>query len=170
MSLLFSMGLLWWLTIISICSMFCNVNSSTDHTSVSEVTITPKGTTETNTHKVKNSETWILYISIFVPLTFVLLAAIIITVLVFIYRRKRRADFKRQETIYCGNSEVSHRGEHYVYKPTEKENDNYVPKPDLTPKEEPIYINVQVESSLEPSVEGDRTENIYCNVGCNAQQ
>lgn len=30
------------------------------------------------------------------------------------------------------------------YKPTEKEHDNYEPKPPLTPKEEPIYINVQV--------------------------
>lgn len=30
------------------------------------------------------------------------------------------------------------------YKPTEKENDDYEPESDLTPKEEPIYVNVQV--------------------------
>ncbi|MCI4386054.1 hypothetical protein PGIGA_G00057570 [Pangasianodon gigas] len=91
--------------------------------------------------------------------------AIIITVLVFICRRKRGVDLPRQESIYYRNSVVPHTVEHNGYKSSEQEKDNYEPKPPLTPKEEPIYINVQGESSLESSVEGTRTENIYCNVG-----
>ncbi|MCJ8740283.1 hypothetical protein PDJAM_G00056960 [Pangasius djambal] len=74
----------------------------------------------------------------------------------------RGVDLLQQESIYYRNSAVSRTVEHNGYKSSEKEKDNYESKP---PKEEPIYINVQDESSLNPSVEGTRTENIYCNVG-----
>ncbi|XP_060744351.1 uncharacterized protein LOC132858145 [Tachysurus vachellii] len=165
---LFSMALSLWITIISICCMYSEVTSTVvGDTSVSADTV--NGTTEpTNTGL---TSTQITYISICIPLAVVLLAAIITIVLVFIYRRKRGRGCLHQESIFYGNAgNVSMEVDHNVYKPKEKEKDDYGSKPPLTTKEEPIYINVQGKCSVEPNVAGDRTENIYCNVGYDTQQ
>ncbi|KAG7321702.1 hypothetical protein KOW79_014560 [Hemibagrus wyckioides] len=151
---LFSMALSLWITIISICMFSASSTGS-------NVTMT------TTTVTSQSPPKFITIISISIPIILVLLAAIIIPVVV-IYRRKRGRERLHQDSICYGNAgNVSLAVEQNVYKTTEKEKDNYGSMP---PKEEPIYINVQGKRSMEQSADGDRTENIYCNVGYNTQQ
>ncbi|KAF5906249.1 sialic acid-binding Ig-like lectin 14, partial [Clarias magur] len=82
-----------------------------------------------------------MIISICITLT--VIAAIIITVLVLIYRQKRGGRLIQQESVYYGNSDVFRSMERNGYKSSEKAKDDDKPEPQLPQKEDPIYINVQ---------------------------
>ncbi|KAF7700234.1 hypothetical protein HF521_003192 [Silurus meridionalis] len=166
--------------IIIICYMFCGMTSSTGDDSINPSMTSPfQGNSEqTKNDSNSNPPVWStkMYVSIAVPITLLLLAVIIITVLFFICRHKRGRNIIQQESVHYGNSEVFRTAENNRYNLPEKGKDNSKPKPT---KVEPIYINVQDARKVltnrpvkpgECDVDRGRTENIYCNVGCDTQQ
>ncbi|KAM9468840.1 uncharacterized protein Hap1MRO34_013422 [Clarias gariepinus] len=156
-----------WIRIISICCMFCKCTCS----EVAPSTVKPTVLTNTTTSQAFNSTTTSqVGMIISVSITLIALAAISITVLVLIYRRKRGGQLLQRESVYYGNSEVFRSMERNGYKSSEKEKDDVKPEPQLPPKEEPIYINLQNECTQGPSAAADKSENIYCNIKYETQK
>ncbi|XP_072547725.1 uncharacterized protein [Salminus brasiliensis] len=148
----------------SFCQKMITINVKGYVSNVTQSRLTSQDFTSTVQGTSSTESVKIVYIS--VPL--ILLAVVITMVVVFLLRqRKRRRYPARQNSNYYANfhrpCEMSHDGPELPEK-FEKEQE----PPPFTPKDEPIYGNVQGES-LEKPADSDQMENIYSNVGCGVQ-